>query len=173
MLCSLRVFLTNLQSHWSRTALAVCAAADFQWTKMEPVTTDGISRMWFGIFCFVGPLLCYLEVQQRTWGCHFAWNQQKHCADSVRAGRSQVERVFSSGMGACNKTALERQKNTGRQPELIFTFTSSPCRLWHKRGDVFKKTVFGLSKQWNLNLVKIPTYLLALSVQPFLHNLHS
>ncbi len=64
----------------------------FNRNKMEAVTTKGISRMWFGIFCFMGPLHCYLAVEQRTWGCHFAWHQQRHWADSVSTGRSQVER---------------------------------------------------------------------------------
>lgn len=76
-----------------------------------------------------GPLHCYLAVEQRTWGCHSAWHQQRHWADSVSAERSQVEKgSFPLGWGDGNKTASERDENTGRQLELICTVTSSLFR---------------------------------------------
>ena len=109
-------------------------------TTIEAVTTKGISRMWFGIFCFMGlhslhPLHRYLAVEQRTWGCHFAWHQQRHRADSVNVERSQVERgLFPLGSGDGNKPAQARQENTGRQAELIYTVTSSVyMSIWHKK----------------------------------------
>lgn len=121
------VFLVKLQSHWSRTTHSISTAMDFMWAKMEAVNTKGISWMWFGIFCFTAPLHCYLAAEQRTRGCHFAWHQQRHWADSVSAGRSQVER----GLFLWDWELVIRQQYRGR----------------NKKGEMFcNRTVFLLPK---------------------------
>lgn len=61
---------------------------------MEGLTANGISRMRFAIFFFMRPASCYLAVQQRNLGCHFARRQQRPQADSVR---SQVQKDFTVG----------------------------------------------------------------------------
>lgn len=67
--------------------------------KMAGVTANGISRMRFGIFSFMRPARCYLAVEQRNLGCHFARHQQRPRADSVSRVRSQVQKEISTGGG--------------------------------------------------------------------------
>lgn len=80
--------------------------------KMEGVTANGISRMRFGIFSFMRLARCYLTVQQRNLGCHFARHQQRPQADSVSRVRSQVQKEFSTGGGGYANEASQPQETT-------------------------------------------------------------
>lgn len=68
-------------------------------------------------------------------------------------------------MGAGNKTALERQENTGRQLELICTVTTSACTLYDiKKERLYITKLNLLPKKCNQYVVYITTNLCILLV---------
>lgn len=80
--------------------------------------------------------------------CTVIWQWNRGLGDVIVTSAETLSRLcqrseitgrkgsFPLGWGYGNKTASERQENTGQQPELICTVTSSRCRIYSKWGEI-------------------------------------
>lgn len=79
---------------------------------------------------------CYLPVQQRNLGCHFARHQQRPRADSVSRVRSQVQPESSAGRGGYGNEASQRQETTEQRLDWSALAVTHNIKKWQSHSGV-------------------------------------